>query len=114
MKGRSPDETAAAGRVTSVHQQERGSADQPDQPSNPAQPSEDTEDSSDGTSFVAQESPPARPSGSSSGDDTPCVAVEGGFTPTASEGREKDPRDDDTGKSTTSSTSVGLTPYGSK
>ncbi|EJK51931.1 hypothetical protein THAOC_28852, partial [Thalassiosira oceanica] len=111
MKGRSPDETAAAGRVTSVYQQERGSADQPDQPdqpSIPAQPSEDTEDSGDGTSFVAQESPPARPSGSSSGDDTPCVAVEGGFTPTASEGREKDPRDDDTGKSTTSSTSVSL------
>ncbi|EJK70631.1 hypothetical protein THAOC_07993, partial [Thalassiosira oceanica] len=31
MKGSSPDETNAAGRVTSVHQQERGSADQPDQ-----------------------------------------------------------------------------------
>ncbi|EJK62329.1 hypothetical protein THAOC_17063, partial [Thalassiosira oceanica] len=103
MKGRSPDETTATGRVTSVRQQERGSA---DQPSPPARPSEDTEDSGDGTSFVAQESPPARPS--NSGDDTLFVAVEGGFTPTASDGREKDPRDDDTGKSTTSSTSVGL------
>ncbi|EJK48110.1 hypothetical protein THAOC_33124, partial [Thalassiosira oceanica] len=110
MKGRSPDETTATGRVTSVRQQERGSADQPDQPdqpSPPARPPEDTEDSGDGTSLVAQESPPARPS--DSGDDTPSfVAVEGGFTPTASEGREKDLRDDDTGKSTTSSTSVGL------
>ncbi|EJK59352.1 hypothetical protein THAOC_20440, partial [Thalassiosira oceanica] len=106
MKGRSPDETTAAGRVTSVRQQERGSTDQPDQPSPPARPSEDTEDSGDGTSFVAKESPPAQPS--DSGDDTPFVAVEGGCTPTAPEGRGKDPRDDDTGKSTTSSTSVGL------
>ncbi|EJK68448.1 hypothetical protein THAOC_10372, partial [Thalassiosira oceanica] len=76
MKGSSPDETNAAGRVTSVHQQERGSADQPDQPSPPAttaRPSEDTEDIGDGTSF-AQESPPARPS--DSGDGTPFVAVE--------------------------------------
>ncbi|EJK48932.1 hypothetical protein THAOC_32230 [Thalassiosira oceanica] len=67
MKGKFPDEPAA-GRVTSVHQQERESADRP--------------------------LPPARPSGS--GDDT--AAVDGGFNPTASEGREKDPRDDTSGK----------------
>ena len=69
MKDGFPDK-ATAGRATSVHQQERGSADQP--------------------------SPPVRPS--ESGDKT-SFAVDGGFTPTASKGREKDPQ----GKQATSS-----------